>query len=51
MLTHVNLKFLFYNFNNYQNLIGEETYKVKHTIIANDNYTLEKCNQKIVHIL
>ena len=28
MLTHVNSKFLFYNFNNYQNLIGEETQKV-----------------------
>ena len=26
MLTHVNSKFLFYNINNYQNLIREETY-------------------------
>ena len=46
MLTHVNSKFLFYNFNNYQNLIGEETYKVKHTIIADANYTLEKMQSK-----
>ena len=33
---------MFYSSNNYQNLIGEETYKVKHTIITHDNYALEK---------
>ena len=46
MLMHVNLQFLFHNFNNYQNLIGEETYKIKHAIIVNDNYTLEKMQSK-----
>ena len=46
MLTRVNSKFLFYNFSNYQNLISEETYKVKHTIIVNDNFALEKMQSK-----
>ena len=46
MLTHVNSKFLFYNFDNYQNLISEETYKVKHTFIVNDNFALEKMQSK-----
>ena len=46
MLTHVNSKFLFYNLSNYQNLIGEENFKVKHTIIADDNYALENMQSK-----
>ena len=46
MLTHVNSKFLYYNFSNYQNVISEETFKVKHTIIADDNYALEKMQSK-----
>ena len=46
MLTHVNSKFLFYNFNNYQNLICEEKFKVKHTIIDDDNYALENMQSK-----
>ena len=46
MLTHVNSKFLFYNLNNYQNLISEENFKVKHTIIADDNYALENLQSK-----
>ena len=46
MLTHVNSKFLYYNFSNYQNVISEETFKVKHKIIADDNYALEKMQSK-----
>ena len=46
MLTHVNSEFLFYNFNKYRNLISEEAYKVKHTIIAGNNYPLEKMQSK-----
>ena len=42
MLAHVNWTFLFCNFNNYWNLIGDETFKAKHTIIADENYALEK---------
>ena len=37
---------MFYSFTNYENLISEETYKVKHTIIAGDNYALEKMQSK-----
>ena len=46
MLIHVNSKFLFYNLNNYQNLISEENFKVKHTIIADDKYALENLQSK-----
>ena len=50
MLSHQ--KFLFYNFNNYLNLIGEETFTVKHLIIAHNNYALEKMqSKKIGYIL
>ena len=46
MLKHLNSKCLFQNFNTYRNLIGEEIFKVKYTIIAGNNYSLEKMQSK-----
>ena len=46
MLLKINSKFLFYNFNNYQNMIGEEIQKIRHTIIADDGYAFEKLPSK-----
>ena len=46
MLKHLNSKCYFQNFNNYRNLIGEETFKVKYRIIPGNNYSLEKMQSK-----
>ena len=42
MHSHSVAKFLFYNFNNYQVVVGEEVSKIRHTIVSDDQFVLEK---------
>ena len=42
MHSHIVAKFLFYNYNNYQAMVGEEVFKIRHTIISDDQFVLEK---------
>ena len=46
MLSNINSKILFYDFNNYQNIIGEEIQKIRHTNIADDGYALKNLQSK-----
>ena len=46
MLTHRNLKFLFYNFDNYLNRIGKPLQLVRHTKIADDDIALKNLQVK-----
>ena len=40
--SHSVAKFLFYNFSNYQVMVAEEVSKIRHTIISDDQFALEK---------
>ena len=42
MHSHSVAKFLFYNYNNYQAMVGEEVFKIRHTVISDDQFVLEK---------
>ena len=46
ILTHKNSKFLFYNFNNFLNRIGQKPKLIRHTNISDDDFTLENIQQK-----
>ena len=46
MHSHSIAKILFYNFNNYQAMVVEEVYKIRHTIISDDQFVLEKLQSK-----
>ena len=38
---HSTSKFLFYRFNNLRRDLGEEVYKITHTIVSDDQHALE----------
>ena len=44
--THSLAKFLFYHFNNLMHDLNEETYKIRHTLISDNKYTLEVLQSK-----
>ena len=43
---HSTSKFLFYHFNNLRRDLGEEAYKVRHTIVLDDQHALESLQSK-----
>ena len=44
--THSTSKFLFYHFNNLRHDLGEEAYKVTHTIVLDNTHVLESLQSK-----
>ena len=44
--THSTSKFLFYHFNNLRRNLGEEPYKVRHTIVSDDQHAVENLQSK-----
>ena len=46
MHSHSIAKFLFHNFNNYQAMVGEDVYKIRRTIISDDQFVLENVQSK-----
>ena len=44
--THSTSKFLFYHFNDLRLDLGEEAYKVRHTIVSDNQYTPESLQSK-----
>ena len=44
--THSTSKFLFYYFNNLRRDLGEESYKVRYTIVSDDHHVLECLQSK-----
>ena len=43
---HITSKFLFYHFNNLRRDLGKEAYKVRHTIVLDDQHALESLQSK-----
>ena len=44
--THSTSKFLFYHFNNLRRDLGEKAYKIRHTIVSDDQHVLEILQSK-----
>ena len=44
--THSTSNFLFYHFNNLRRYLGEEAYKVRHTIVSDDQHAPESLQSK-----
>ena len=51
MVTHRNSKFIFYHLNNYLSQINKPLKFIRHTVISDDDLTLDNFKKKIDHIL
>lgn len=47
MYMHCTSNFLFYLFNNQRRDLGEEAYKIRHTIVSDNQHVLETLQSKI----
>ena len=46
MQTHKSSKFLFYHFNDFQRAIGQKAYKIRYTLISDDQCALDALQSK-----
>ena len=51
MIAHKNIKFLFYQFNQFFAQIGQPLKLIRHTVIADDNYALTVIQEKKMAVI